>query len=406
DSQGALVKAGATNGSPFKGYANSHRVLGTSFYREILDEYTTLDHGLIEFFHDFAIIQGDAEGYYDNARVELFDDKPRNLLTETSETFKDLRCRIPPEHISHLKDDFNLIIKGTRLVIEVLRVTNPNLASTFEQAFPKRTDYLDLSADRIVEQLFLRSDEEITALGHADAAQDETVEAQGQGLGGGVSAVFPIVHGIASGLELDTDRYVKLLRAGNGSGLESRLLAPFHWLVQWGLGRGIKLVSLENLAKRAHDTNAVLSFLGILLSTEKPDLDAARLEFARHLRPVIVFPRLNSTKLAEGLAGQLRQGQVLATVVPTVPANGAFNPAHPKALDPGTLLFRIDGYDARSGLFDLETGMDDTGRLVLSARLKDQLRPGATHHVFIDVHDRSRVHSRYVDMQVPLDGKA
>ncbi|MHB8928894.1 MAG: hypothetical protein ACYC9Q_14850, partial [Bacillota bacterium] len=42
DSQGALVKAGATNGSPFKGYANSHRVLGTSFYREILDEYTTL----------------------------------------------------------------------------------------------------------------------------------------------------------------------------------------------------------------------------------------------------------------------------------------------------------------------------------------------------------------------------
>ncbi|HEY3316574.1 MAG TPA: hypothetical protein VGL40_15025 [Bacillota bacterium] len=52
DAQGALVEAGATNGSPFKGYANSHRVLGTSFYSEVLNEYTTLDHGLIEFFHD------------------------------------------------------------------------------------------------------------------------------------------------------------------------------------------------------------------------------------------------------------------------------------------------------------------------------------------------------------------
>lgn len=388
DAQGNLVKAGATNGARFDGYANSHRVLGTSFYPEILREYTTLDHGLIEFFHDFAIVQEDAKGYYDDARVELFDDGPRNLLTETSETFRDSRCRIPPEHISHLKDDFNLIIKGTRLLIEVLRVTNSNLAGTLQEAFPAGVDYVELSADRVVEQLFLKSDEEITALGRANAVQEASVEAQSQGLGGGTSAVFPIVHELASALGLDTDKYVKLLHT--------------HRLVQWGLGRVIKLINLENLAKRNHDTNAMLSFLEVLLSAQKPDLNVARREFARHLKPVVVFPGLDPAKLAEGLAGQLRQREVLATVVPSVPVNGAFNPADPKTLDRRTVLFRIDGYDVKSGLFDLEAQTDSTGRITLRARLKEALNGGGMHHIFIDVHDRSGVHSNYADIQVPL----
>lgn len=403
DAEGNLVKAGATNGTRFDGYANSHRVLGTSFYPEILREHTTLDHGLIEFFHDFAIVQEDAKGYYDNARVELFDDGPRNLLTETSETFRDSRCRIPPEHISHLRDDFNLIIKGTRLLIEVLRVANPNLATTLATAFPSGVDYVSLSAERVVEDLFLKSDEEIKVLAVGDGGRNEPAGLAPEVLGGGASVVFPIAHQVASAV--NTKAVIDALRAGSGiKGKVKVWFIPVEYSVQGLLEQLMGKVNLGKLAKRANGTNAFLSFLGVLLSSSKPDLGAARQEFGLSLRPVVDFPGVAPGDLGAGLAGELKKGAVEAVVVPAVSTDQLFDPASPKALDPETLLFRIDGYDGKSGFFDLESQTDSTGRMFLRGRLKEALNGGGMHHVFIDVHDRSGVHSHYADIQVPLNG--
>jgi hypothetical protein len=82
-----------------------------------------------------------------------------------------------------------------------------------------------------------------------------------------------------------------------------------------------------------------------------------------------------------------------------------------KRLDRSTLIFRIDGYDVthRPDLFDVaeerwENGGDSEngGELVLNIGLRDNL-PGKHHHIFVDIHDQTGTHSKYLDLEVTID---
>jgi len=109
----------------FYGYANSHQIIGCNFYPDILRKKESVEHGIIELYHDINIYENlDRNniilGYN---HVELPTDED-NLITEVSKSFV---CfpNIPQKHLPSLKENFNLAINGMESLILLLKNIQP-----------------------------------------------------------------------------------------------------------------------------------------------------------------------------------------------------------------------------------------------------------------------------------------
>lgn len=151
----------------FEGYAESFRILGPDFHHEVLDQYKTVEHGLVEFFHDLIALFGpDGEPLREGVRLEFFEGGAGNLLTRTSERFGAAhRVRIPPEHLPSLKANFQAVIDGTVFLAHLVRRLQPKLhPNLLVKLGPDHARCLDQSTRDIVSGLFLKSRHELAQL--------------------------------------------------------------------------------------------------------------------------------------------------------------------------------------------------------------------------------------------------
>ncbi|NPV54007.1 MAG: hypothetical protein HPY71_10845 [Firmicutes bacterium] len=314
---------GADGVTTFPGYSNSHRIFGADYPVPFLQRYRVVDHGLLEFFIDILMLDGDSTGMLENPRVELFGSRrpPHpNLLTAASEKFG-RQARIPPEDVEPLERDMNLVIAGLRILIELARVRCPSLCRDISSIVDR--EYIELAADRVVEHLFRRSFDEISELARRNRVFRNPRSPIGP-IGGALvsqpgTPIFEVAYNLASslvipgygGLEgygIDRDEALRrvleiirdpllLLRGVGPAGwlMSVRWLRRFIWM-HWVKPRIDKFISstLRQLgrvtvgASSRSAYNALMGFLSTLLLAGG-SIQEARLDFKKNLRPVILL---------------------------------------------------------------------------------------------------------------------
>jgi hypothetical protein len=392
DGSGRLVGAGRQSGDGikiFSGLANSHRVLGTDYYPEILNKYEVIDHALIELFYDLLTLQDHRKELKKN-HVEFFDVKDnRCLLTATSERYIGKAARIPPEIINELWKTHNFVIRGLRSLLKFLSIVRPGTVSairnTIDPKITGATDYISLSADHVVNGLFSLSYNEINRraaenLLAKDVANNISVKKPGH-------LLYPILREL-----------------GIFADMHKAFLFPeqFYWTSKMHGGIVFEnLVSfLDNHKKiaytqRNHDAEALLCFLSELILRDHQDLSVPLEHFRQTVRPVIEFDAAGGSE-EENLKQMLRSRRLTLRFIP------ATSPVHPednKLLHRNQLNFKIDGYDV--SLIPesyLLTESWEGKVLTLTCYLLKPPRMGV-HNLFVDISDQGGTSARYLEFE-------
>ena len=392
DGSGRLVRAGRQSGDGvniFSGFANSHRVLGTDYFPEILNIYEVIDHALIELFYDLLTLQ-DHRKELKNNHVEFFDVENNHcLLTATSERYIGKAARVPPEIINELWKTHNFVIRGQRSLLKFLSLVRPGTVSAIRNTIdPKITgapDYISLSADYVMSGLFSLSYDEINRMAtenllDKEAANNISVKKPGH-------LLYPVLREL-----------------GIFADMHKAFLFPeqFYWTSKLQ-GNIIfeNLVSfLDNhkkiaYAQRNHDTEALLCFLSELILRDHQDLSVPLEHFKQTVRPVIKFAGTIGSE-EENLKEMLKLRQLSIRFIP------ATSPEHPEAnklLHRNQLNFKIDGYDVSlmPESYFLEENWEDKV-LTLTCYLLKPLRMGV-HNLFVDISDQGGTSARYLEFE-------
>ncbi len=404
--------------STFSGFADAHLILGDNFFPSVLRTNAVVEHALIELFYDIIAVDEDPHELFADPHkcLAMFPGTDDNLLTVTSERFRGRFTRVPPEHIPSLTQHFQQVIFVLRLLIESIRIHKPNLVQDLRTRF-WRDEFVEHSVDRVVTDLFCRDLAEIAKLAVPQTDEHppsswESYRLINSKMG---TTLFDILYSL--GKPLKTREPARLWKAVRDP---AELLVPrngplpIRW-VKTGLIRYLVVPQLKRRLRELMDThiyrsslmekNAIVSFLLALLITEESDpIDLAIQSYKRAAQPIVTLDLEPSGVLPspESVAMLFRNGQIPIRISPAVPPDdpdlGAL-----KALDRSTLIFRIDGYDVthRPDLFDVAEERWEDGELVLNVGLHGSLE-GDQHHIFVDIHDHTGTHSKYLDLEVTL----
>jgi len=401
--EGPVIGDGVT---VFNGYANAHRILGADFYPEILTAYSLTDHALLELFYDLVIIGNDQARIFDDPGVVLFatrcvNGRLSNLLTATTERYLGRAARMPPEYVNTLGEDYCLIVRGLRVLLQVLIFLRPSFPQAVAADIgPGRgnPDYLDLAAAHVVDGVFRKDFRQIASLASQAEFVPETKPGKAETRSGTV--LFKIARRF--GPLLDPKVWVPLLRDPDSLNLK----------LFWGafdvrakaareLTALLTQAKLNALLESDLATNAVLAFLAALLERDHENLDEPRYRFRRYLRPVITLEEGRGGNDAELLLRMLRKREVRVRITPAVAPCDAASRLE-KGLLPETLCFRIDGYEATllPAIFTLDH-LWDGDRLIVICRLGRELEPGY-HHLFVSIRDARGVEAYPLDIGFEL----
>ncbi|MDA8096818.1 MAG: hypothetical protein M0028_04505 [Clostridia bacterium] len=381
----------------FPGYSNSHRVLGADYYPEILQVYNTADHALIEFFHDMLLIHRYEQDFLKQNRVELFETrivagKPTNLLTQASEQYEGMVSRIPAEQILTLKDDFNRIIQALKALNDIVVHLNPRLvtvvSNSIDSQLTGKPDYIELSIERVLRDLFCLSFEEIarraTQMVCHPAGLEPVLEVRESARAG------TILFGLAERLTrlVDPELAVSLVKDPNS--LNVRLL--------WGLV-DLRAGIIRNLVRMWATTKlpeylaqdfklgALLTFITELVQGRNNDFTVGQQRFQRHLPPLVQFTGFHGTAGSKEWPSLVSGVEIGVRVVPAVLRGRPDQ--NPKTIDPTTLCFAVNGFDVQAKPESLGLEQSWAGhRLLLKLRVSPGFCPGV-HHLLVTVRDRS-----------------
>ncbi len=382
DRAGALVSDGHQAGDgvrTFSGFANSHRVLGADYYPEILHQYVTIDHALIEFFYDLLALQ-DYRKELKNNHVEHFSVAGNHcLLTATSERYIGQAARIPPEKVSEFWKTHNFVISSLQSFLKLISIFRPATVSAIRNTIDPRvtgaTDYISLSADHVVEGLLCQSYDEINRM---------ATENFYQGTAGSISVKKP-----------GNLLYPVIRELGMFAGLHKAF--SFHEQLSWTPKMVSFLDDRKELAytQRNHDAEALFCFLSELILKNRQDLSAPLENFRQTVRPVIELTGTGSSK-EEILKQMLRSRQLTFRFIP------AASPVHPddrKLLNRNRLNFKIDGYDVSLMPESYLLNESWSGEVLkLSCYL---LKPPSVgvHDLFVDIQDQGGASARFLDFE-------
>ncbi|NLM38832.1 MAG: hypothetical protein GX205_02165 [Firmicutes bacterium] len=392
----------------FSGFADAHPIFGDDHPPSILRTNTVIEHALIELFYDIiAVHEHDSELFKDPLKcLAMFSDTDDNLLTVTSERFKGIYTRIPPEHLPSLTANFQQVIFLMRLLIEVIRVYRPGLVDSLRLRF-WQNEFVERSIDRVVDFMFRQDFSEISQMA---TPLNDTVDGPdsfrliNSKMG---STLFDILYSISKPLKkMESKKLWKAVRdpfvlLGEGAGVNI-VRGLFGQALRDKLG---ELVDTHVYRSSLVEKNGLVSFILTLLIDSGDDPIHSAIQSYKKLAPPIVT--LDTTPSGvmpspEAVAELFRKGNIPIRISPAVrredPQLGEL-----KALDLSTLIFRIDGYDVthRPDLFDVAEKRWDAGELVLNVGLRDTLQ-GDHHHIFVDIHDNNKIHSKYLDLEVTL----
>ena len=396
------VLAEADDETVFHGYSNSHRVLGAYYYPEILALYNTADHALIEFFHDMLLLDRHGSSFLGQNRVELFPTRIvagqlKNLLTQTSEQYEGVVTRIPPELVSTFGESFNQVIQALKALNDIAVHLNPRLVTTVANSIdPGRTgkpDYIEMSVQRVLNEFFSLSFEEIARRGSLmvcnQADGEPAIKIRETARAG------TILFGLADRLTrlVDPELAVSLVKDPNS--LNLRLL----WgLVDLRAGIIRELVRVWGVGKLSehlhHDPKlgALKAFLTELMRGKYGDFTAGQHRFQRRLPPL-----LQSAGVEHSPPGF---SEIRVKVIPAVFRDQP-NQAG-KTIDPATLAFAVNGYEARTkpDTFELELNWDGP-KMLLVGRVKPGFCQG-THHLLVSVRDRSEAPTGRLEQELQV----
>lgn len=380
----------------FSGFADGHTCFGADFAPEVFRDYTVIDHAAIELLYDIGLVARDSEGFYDDIALDFFDVYPKAgreycLLTDTSELFGPGNCRIPVELVRKLAEDFDMTVKGMRVIIEFLLQLKPLLGVQLNRWLDQLPEHwLDLAVERVVERLFMQPYEAFCEdQCPLDRAGLATAIGQGFRKQSG-STLYPVAYGagqfpLASLLELLRSDIVKL-----------PLGVSVHTLLVKRLAGNLTVTSLRRLGQGDSALSATMAFAGDLIAPKSNGIRAARASFRRRMQPVIAGPDGHPLTPAAA-AALVESGFIRLQLIPALPLeHGRSSEKH---LDPRTFLLRINGYAVTDDA--VLSPADDSGRIRVTYRVSDS--HGPVRHIFADIYDREGVHSRYVDLEVGTD---
>jgi len=379
----------------FPGYANSHRILGAYFPAEILALYNEVDHALVELAHDMLILRQKKEIWRRN-RVELFETyhhngHPGNLLTDTSERYRGVAARIPPEHIERLKNEFNLVIRGLRLFTGQMCSLNPGLLemlhNSLDPAITGKPDFLQLSVEKIVDELFCQSFAEIARLARQSFCTPvpgaPTITMRDPGRTGTI--LFGFLRWVGE-LIGDPDQWRYLWGA-----VDLKTLLFKHLVRCLGTRR------LWRFGNRLHPDPALWGFVSELFAHRHPNLEGPRSAFRRKLQPVVGFDGPAGLSEAELVRWMVGQGELRVKVVPGLALD---DPAPEKKLDPESVRFLINNYPVQElpAFYRLQSAWEGE-KLLLRCAIKSYLCAGY-HLLHVGAADRSGCVARVLEREI------
>ena len=272
----------------FHGYANSHQIIGASFYPDILRKKESVEHFIIELFHDINISENLDREFAAAGRIMVkMPAGKRNIVTEISKSFREF-ANIPYQHLPLLQKNFNKIIDGLASLIIILKELQPQLIEEIIEFINDNNhrEYLEKSIDYVYENLFLLDYEEIHR--RADYGPEK-------GKGIDYLKIIPvrqesILLKLAYKLgELFTAESISsLLREGmifQTKILWKKIEVQFKSDILDRL-KPLLLNIAEDISTRSEEARSIKNYLFVLLKKERDILSAARDAFCTGLRPI------------------------------------------------------------------------------------------------------------------------
>lgn len=351
--------------APFRGYANSFRVMGTDFFPEILDHYRVLDHALLELLYDLMVISRPGSEGLASGQFAFFSPAEDNALTRTSERWAARLPRVPPHALVELRARFARVMRGLVTLYSLLRPFRSLLLDRVDRLIAFRdvgAPYLERCAQKIVEGVFQVTGEEIAQWGSPDPTPPQKAPPL-------AVRSPPPSRGPYPGTPL-------LDLAGWLGGLESEVDTSF-------------LTRLGELARAepAGPRPLGLTFLLGLATAEEdrwPD-------WLYHLMPpAISLLGLLPSQVEANLADALRSRELTVVFVPAARLGSDLSQG-PKALDPASLRVTFNGYDVdrHPEYFRVEKHCQE-GKVIWYCRLLQPAEEGY-HYLWATGRDRSGV---------------
>lgn len=396
----------------FSGYADSHQILGSNFYPDVLAATKDVDHAIVELFHDaYVLFTDDSRHFRPGAICALAPtSKQDNLITLVSEAFADSgEARIPPEHIPALIEDFNAVISGMHSMILLLKVLQPAFEPMVKQFCEsgEKLRYVDSSVEYVVDNLFALSADEI----------ERRATGNIPGIVGGINKLEIIKRRSGTRLMNLALRLAKALppkiisTACKPNGDLSLALRTLGRLTLLRLDIGSDLVgvlktlllsAIESLGRRKEDIRSLACFVSALLSEAENPLEAARDKYCTNLRPLVRIGAPGDLRTGTREEDLLRtmyqeQRELRFRIVPAVKRQGGSDDYR---IDRESLLVRINGYDHNDPRAPFVVKSEFQGDILVCVV---SLKPGfqATDlHVFVNANDYRGEHSDYIDAQL------
>ncbi|MGD8239628.1 MAG: hypothetical protein PVH68_13800, partial [Armatimonadota bacterium] len=340
--------------------------------------------------------------------------------------------RIPHEHLPFLDRDFDFVIVGIHLLLQLIKLLQPRLVKELKPRFDliggAMPNLLDRSADRLVHCVFRKRWDQIAEhaspaipgrppdpVGQPQSVRVTPIKAPG-------TPLFGFARKLGEAVKLEelrdilADPHEPFRFALAPFGLKLFSVDVAQALAKWVARKAVSSIRGGQLGERA-----LVRFLCELLTARRPRLHRALRDFRSRLRPII---EPYTTDVEEAV----RRGEYGVRITPACWL-ACSKSCRAKALDLEKLIFRVNGYDVRElpDYFkycrrwvgdiperELEVKVKYTGprggtrkgAIRQDAAQQDKgeevAMPTGVHHLFVDIFDKSDVHAEHLDQEITI----
>ncbi len=410
--------APANESTSFSGYADSHPVFGNDYLRPVLDEQRLINHALIELFWDIMILDSDnVDRYLDNNRVELFPKRDgKSLITECAKLFGNDYCVIPAEHVGPLRDDFNFVIDGMRILIELMKKARPGLPKLLANSGPATIgygrDFIERSVNKVVEGVFCVDDSTIGSIVQS-LAKPKAADAVTAGLDIDVHQTPKTIGSVffRLALQLGMTKFAAELkpvlvdepRKILGMRIPRRLDPRVRLISEMVKAGGKRLMT----GTSANDP--LVNFLSKLLIDSSATLNDAVGAWQLVAKPAVALGDPKDHRKPELIAKEmLLHNRLNIRICPASRLSDNATKKDEKAIKDSSLLLRLNGYPlaelAQAGAAVLTSNHlnnDPLAELLVECKLNNPLAAGV-HHLFVDAQDKSEVWAYNKDLLIEV----
>ncbi len=408
----------ANESTSFSGYADSHPVLGNDYLRPVLNEQRLINHALIELFWDILILESDnVDQYLDKNQVKLFPKRGEtSLITECAKLFGRDYCVIPAEHVGPLKSDFDFVIDGMRILIELMKKARPGLPGLLAESGPATIGYgrdlIERSVNKVVEDVFCVDDSTIDDITR-QLTKPAAADAARAGLSIDVHQTPKTVGSIffRLALQLGMTKFATELKPvlvdkpREFLGIRfPRRLDPRVRLISEMVKAGGKRLTAGTSAN-----DPLVNFQSKLLLDGTATLGDAVEAWRLAAKPAIALGDPSDHRKPELIArDMLLQNRLDIRICPASRRSDDAIKRDQKAIEDSSLLLRLNGHPiaglAQTGAAVLtrkHLNNDPLAELVIECKLNQPLTRGV-HHLFVDAKDRSKVWAHNKDLLIEV----